>query len=179
MPGPLPFPEKIKIYPTPKITQLKIDFDKLREIWLAITHVYWLNQHSGFDQARTLAAPDNRMLLVAFTGDTWCSHCKALKSEVFDTSNFGLWVFNHGLVCVHIDFPYDLAQADSTDAALFNQYQINGFPTVIGMNADGIERGRVEGYATGTGPSAWIAQFETETHMNMFSVVRRRIAKAA
>jgi thioredoxin-related protein len=95
--------------------------------------------------------------LAAFLSDG-CDHCQALQQEVFSQCNFGFWSIRKGLVLLSLE--------RSVDQAFCQKYNVNGFPTVILLNHDGIELGRTAGYGVGTGVEAWIYRFENATGLN-------------
>jgi thioredoxin-related protein len=66
------------------------------------------------------------------------------------------------LVLVEIDFPRRKAQSvdlRKQNQQLAEQYQIEGFPTIIVLNGSGRKVWRYDGYFTG-GPDAFIAELE-------------------
>lgn len=138
--------KQYKVHPT--FDHLGFQPEVIQQVIKAISYPVWL---TDYQQALTAATIRHMLVLAAFSGYSWCSHCLALKQEVFDSGQFGLWAISHSLVLLDIDVP---AQPKSTSAetiALLQQYQVSGYPTVIGMNADGTERGRAVGYSTGMG----------------------------
>ena len=58
---------------------------------------------TDLDEAKAVAAKENKPLLVDFTGSDWCGFCIKLHAEVFDTPEFG--EFAKGYVLVELDFP--------------------------------------------------------------------------
>lgn len=116
---------------------------------------YWHHHASGLKEALKEAVPENRMVFVVFTAAN-CGHCTALEDEVLYTSFFStIALWNHWLL-VNIAFPNPISAAPQEDLDLKQQYQVSGFPTVITLNADGTERGRIVGYKTGTGVAKWL-----------------------
>jgi thiol:disulfide interchange protein len=140
----------------------------LKKIFEAMCHPAWL---TDYPKALSEATSKHLLVLAVFSGYSWCSHCQALKQEVFDTCQFGFWALSKGLILLDVDFPSPPNQAPPQNVALLQKYQVAGFPTVIGLNADGSERGRVVGYANGTGATAWINQFENAATLNMSSAI--------
>jgi thioredoxin-related protein len=66
------------------------------------------------------------------------------------------------LVLIVVDFPNKAPQSDalkSDNMALQKKYEVEGFPTLILLNADGKELGRQLGYAP-VKPEAFIAKLE-------------------
>lgn len=99
-------------------------------------------------------------MLLDFTGSDWCGWCKRLNAEVFSKPEFQQYAAKN-LVLIELDFPRSKPQTDSLkkqNMQLASQYQIEGFPTVIVLNAEGKKVGEL-GYMEG-GPDAFIAALE-------------------
>jgi len=106
--------------------------------------------------AQDRAYAENRLVLINFTGSDWCGWCIKLKSEVFNSSEFNAFAERH-LMLVEVDFPKRKAisaQQRAVNKGLANKYGIQGYPTVVLLNAKGNEIGRL-GYMQG-GPAAFI-----------------------
>lgn len=119
-----------------------------------------LNWLTNYDAARAQAKSDNKLMLLDFTGSDWCGWCKRLNAEVFSKPQFQDYAAKN-LVLVELDFPRAKSQSDEIkkqNAQLASQYQIEGFPTVIVINAEGKKVGEL-GYMEG-GPQAFIAALE-------------------
>ena len=117
----------------------------------------WL---TNYDEAKTKAKSDNKFLLLDFTGSDWCGWCKRLNAEVFSKAQFQDYAAKN-LVLVELDFPRAKPQTDEVkkqNMQLASQYQIEGFPTIVVLNADGRKIGEL-GYMEG-GPEAFIAAIE-------------------
>ena len=115
---------------------------------------------SDYDGALRIAAQDKKMVLAAFTGSDWCPPCQRLASEVFQTDVFKRWAAKH-FVLVEFDFPRRTPIEPAVKArneTFAKTLGITGFPTVVMMNADGRELGRL-GYVPG-GADAWITAAE-------------------
>jgi protein disulfide-isomerase len=115
---------------------------------------------TDFKKAQEQAKADKKLLLVDFTGSDWCGWCIKLNREVFSKPEFQAYA-KQNLVLLEIDFPRRKAQADSLvkqNTELAEQYQVQGFPTIVVLNGDGRKVGEL-GYMEG-GPSAFIAELE-------------------
>jgi thioredoxin-related protein len=80
---------------------------------------------------------------------------------VLDTAEFQAYAAKN-VVLVELDFPHKKVQADDlkkANAALNQQYKINGYPTLVVLDKDGKEIGRQVGYSE-DGPAAFIAKLE-------------------
>jgi thioredoxin-related protein len=112
------------------------------------------------EAAQAKAKEENKLVLLDFTGSDWCMWCKKLKREVFDKPEFAQFAQSK-LVLVEVDFPQHktLPEAQQqANARLDKTYGINSYPTVILLNPDGKQVGRM-GYVFG-GASAFIAKLE-------------------
>ncbi len=117
----------------------------------------WLDD---FEQARETATETERPILVNFTGSDWCGWCIRLESEVFGTEEFQAFAAEH-LVLAVVDFPRRTTQSEELqqqNQQLAQEYGIQGFPTILLLNAEGEEIART-GYRPG-GPEAYIAHIE-------------------
>jgi thioredoxin-related protein len=107
---------------------------------------------ADFDKAVEQAKKEKKDLLVDFTGSDWCGWCIKLHDEVFSHDDF-LAAAKKDYVLVALDFPHgDEAKAKVPNQArneeLAKTHQIQGFPTVLLMTADGDVYGRT-GYQEG------------------------------
>lgn len=114
----------------------------------------------GWKAAADKAAAAKKPILADFTGSDWCGWCIRLKKEVFDTPEFAAWA-KEKVVLLEIDFPQGkplAPEAKQENQRLAEKYRIEGFPTIVILDAGGKELGRL-GYQRG-GPAAWIAAAE-------------------
>ena len=96
--------------------------------------------------AKAQAAKNNKLVLVDFTGSTWCPPCIALHEYVLTQPEFLDFAEQH-LELVALDFPRDNEQVDPANARLALEYQVDGFPTVIVMDPQGKTLHRLEGFS--------------------------------
>ncbi|HQB49632.1 MAG TPA: thioredoxin family protein [Candidatus Cloacimonas sp.] len=107
----------------------------------------WL---TDWDQAIAVAKKQKLPILVDFTGSDWCIWCKKLDSEVFSKEEFINYA-KKNLVLLKLDFPHGIPQSDAMKAAnkkKMNEFNIEGFPTIVLVNAEGKEIART-GYRPG------------------------------
>jgi len=120
----------------------------------AIKADLWLND---FAAAKVQAEKEGKDILLDFTGSDWCGWCIKLKKEVFGTSEFEATAPKR-FVLVEIDFPRDKNKIPAKVAAqnekLQDNFGVEGFPTIILLDAQGRPYGRT-GYASG-GPSKYL-----------------------
>jgi thioredoxin-related protein len=115
----------------------------------------------GENQAQALqkAKSENKLVLLDFTGSDWCSWCQKMDKEVFSTPEFQQYAKQH-LELVEVDFPHAKALAADVKKQnddLQKQFGIEGFPTIVVLNADGKKVAEFEGYQEG-GAQAFIDQ---------------------
>jgi len=122
--------------------------------------VEWLTDAQA---AQVRAKEENKLVLLDFTGSDWCIWCKKLKREVFDKPEFAQFAQSR-LVLVEVDFPRNktLTEAQKqANAQLDKTYGIDSFPTIILLNSDGKQVGRM-GYVFG-GVNSFISKVEKVT----------------
>ncbi|MDD7984205.1 thioredoxin family protein [Lentisphaera marina] len=110
---------------------------------------------TNFEAAKQKASKENKALLVDFTGTDWCGWCIRLKEEVFDHKEFSDFANQH-FILVEIDYPQKKVQSDEIKAQnekLKNTYQIQGYPTILVMDAEGRPFAKT-GYQAG-GPATY------------------------
>ena len=114
--------------------------------------------YTDLDEAKAVAAKENKPLLVDFTGSDWCGYCIKLHAEVFDKPEFEAFAKNY--VLVELDFPSKKPQPPEEEAknkATQAKFGVSGFPTVLLLDAKtGEAYGRQSGYGPGSGPKAYI-----------------------
>ncbi len=94
---------------------------------------------SDFDAAKAKAAKEDKALLVEFTGSDWCPPCISLNKEVFSKDTF-LDEARKNFVLVSLDFPKRKelsADLKKQNTMLAKKYGVQGFPTILFMNAKG------------------------------------------
>lgn len=123
---------------------------------------------TDYNVALAEAKQNKKVVFALFTGSDWCSYCIYLHKEVLTSPLFLSWASKR-VVLLMIDFPKYTKlppNLSKQNQMLKNKYKVTGYPTAIGLNPDGIERGRSNGYSPGTGPKGWLIQFETNAKMN-------------
>lgn len=112
---------------------------------------------ADFVYAMTRAKAENKLVLADFTGSDWCSFCKSLRKEVFDTPEFKEWA-KKNVVLLELDYPRKKRLPDQVEAqneTLQRMYGklVGGFPTILLLEPNGKPFGRF-GYQPG-GPAGW------------------------
>ena len=98
--------------------------------------------------AKAQAAKNNKLVLVDFTGSTWCPPCMALRDNVLTQKAF-LDFAERNLELVFIDFPKNKPldeKVELANRALAEKYKIGSFPTVLVLDIDGTLVHREEGF---------------------------------
>ena len=125
---------------------------------LAAGELTWL---TDVPQALAQAKKENKSVVLHFTGSDWCGYCIKQHKEVFSTDEFAKYA-SANLVLVDVDFPNKKqlpADLKKANEALKNKYKIEGYPTLVVLDATGKELGRAVGYGGG-GPKAVIAELD-------------------
>ncbi len=106
--------------------------------------------------AKKRAKDEHKTILADFTGSDWCGWCIKLKKEVFDQPEFQDYAKKH-LVMLELDFPrkkeLPLKEKEQNEK-LSQEFKVDGFPSVLLLNAKGKEIGRT-GYQAG-GPEKYV-----------------------
>ena len=125
---------------------------------LAPAESTWL---SDYKKAQQAAKASNKFLLLDFTGSDWCGWCKRLEQEILSQSQFENYA-RENLVLLEVDFPRAKPQSPELrkqNQELAQQYQVEGFPTIVVLNGDGQKLWQYDGYFP-DGLAAFIAQLE-------------------
>jgi protein disulfide-isomerase len=118
----------------------------------------WL---TDLPKAQAKAKAEKKMVLMDFTGSDWCPPCKALHKNVLTSAEFVQFA-KANLVLVELDFPRSKPQSATlkkANGALSQKYGIDGYPTVIVLDADGKQLSKEVGYG-GTAPKDYVAKLE-------------------
>lgn len=115
---------------------------------------------TDYTQGLEQAKKGKKLILLDFTGSDWCGWCIKIDREIFSKPEFKAYA-EKNLVLVELDFPRG-RQIPATERAqneqLATKYDVQGFPTIIVLDAEGREVGQL-GYTPG-GASAFIAELE-------------------
>ena len=119
----------------------------------------WLDDYK---KAQQEAKASNKILLLLFNGSNWCGWCRLFDKEVLSQPQFKDYA-NKNLVLMEVDFPMgklrelQSAELKKQNQELAQQYQVEGFPTVVVLNGAGQKLWQYDGYFP-DGPAAFIAQ---------------------
>jgi thioredoxin-related protein len=94
-----------------------------------------------FRQAKEKAKKENKLIMLdAYT--TWCGPCKVLKNKVFPNKELGDYI-NANFVSIGVDMEA------GEGPALANMYPIEGYPTILFMDATGKVKKKILGLPQG------------------------------
>ena len=111
-----------------------------------------------YNKALSQAKTEKKLVVLDFTGSDWCGWCIKLNKEVFSQKEFKDYAKDN-LVLVEVDFPNSKPQSAALKAQnqkLQKQFKIEGYPTIVVLNAEGKQVGQL-GYEQG-GPGPFIAK---------------------
>ena len=97
---------------------------------------------TDFEAAKAKAKAEKKLLLVDFTGSDWCGWCKRLVAEVFSKEAFKTEAPKN-FILVELDYPTPAKKKKQSDELqkqneeLLKQYKIQGYPTILVMDAEG------------------------------------------
>lgn len=118
-----------------------------------------------YDKALQIAKAEKKHVLLDFTGSDWCGWCMKLEEEVFSKSEFKNFA-KENLVLVTVDFPHKKklsAKVKSQNDSLSSKFNIEGYPTIILLDATGRKVGET-GYQDG-GPVKYVAHLKKLLHL--------------
>jgi protein disulfide-isomerase len=116
---------------------------------------------TDYSAALAQAGKEHKLVLLDFTGSDWCVWCIKLAKDIFSQSEFKEFAAKN-LVLVELDFPSGKPLPDEVKAqnsALAAKFGIEGFPTLILVDAGGKEVARHVGYLPG-GPDSLVKWVE-------------------
>lgn len=115
---------------------------------------------SNYTSTLTLAKSQNKIIMLDFYTD-WCIPCKQMEEHIF-TQKRVLEVLNSDFIKLRVD-------AEKGEGIKLAQlYGISGYPTLVFLDSDGMEKGRIQG-----------APFNTNFFLNVLNVVRKKTADIA
>ena len=92
-----------------------------------------------FEIAQSQARISGKPILLVFSGSDWCSWCMRLDREVFSQPEFQTWAAEHVIKFV-ADYPRHSTQSGEEkqlNEELLEKYGVDGFPTVLLLDAEG------------------------------------------
>lgn len=123
----------------------------------AVAAVDWL---TDLPKAQAQARAEGKHVFIHFSGSDWCGWCIKLRKEVFTKPDFEAYSKSN-LVLVRIDFPRRTNQPPAiqkSNQKLAEQFQVQGYPTLLLLDAQGARLGTVN-YGHG-GAKQFVADVE-------------------
>jgi len=108
--------------------------------------VDWL---TNYNSAREIAKKNKANILMYFTGSDWCSPCKALKKDLFETEQFKEVAKDYILLYVDLPRKKELISADEMiqNKELLSQWNKKGvFPFISLVSSNEQEIASLSGY---------------------------------
>jgi thioredoxin-related protein len=124
---------------------------------LLISPVFANGWSDDYNAALATASKEHKNVLLDFTGSDWCGWCIRLKKETFDQPAFKEYA-DKNLILVEVDFPQGKSQSPEVKKQnnhLQEQYQVQGFPTLVLLDPQGKVIKQQSGYIPG-GPKGFI-----------------------
>lgn len=119
----------------------------------------WLHD---FEAAKAQAKEQGKPIFINFTGSDWCGWCIKLEKEVFTKKEFQDYAKDH-LVLMEVDFPNKKeqpAEVKEQNKKLDKAFEIEGYPTLFLLDADGKKFTEDIGYREG-GPAAYVEHLKS------------------
>ena len=108
-----------------------------------------LNWQTNFEEAKQLAASQNKLILIYFTGSDWSKPCKVLNKDFFYTKKFQEIAIEN-LILVRINSPRRPGLISgfqqNKNLQLKKQYNQKVYPTIVLTDAKGKKLGMIESY---------------------------------
>ncbi len=123
---------------------------------LSAADAEWL---TDFAKAQAKAKAEKKFVFLDFTGSDWCPPCKSLHNTVLTSAEFTQFAKDN-LVLVEVDFPRakkQSAELKAANAKLSEKFNIEGYPTVIVLDANGKEVFKEVGFG-GTPAKDYVAK---------------------
>lgn len=108
-----------------------------------------INWEEDFSKAISISKSEGKLVLIFFTGSDWCSPCKMLVADIFESEKFKEFS-EEKFVLYEADFPRNKSLVTSSqkvnNLSLKNKYGVNSYPTIIIIDSKGKELGKMKGY---------------------------------
>ncbi|MBQ9755181.1 MAG: thioredoxin family protein [Lentisphaeria bacterium] len=105
------------------------------------TGVKWENDI--LSAQKSLKGAKQKCILLYFTAPGWCGPCRMLEKGPLATAEFAAVVRKNA--AVKVDFS-DRNKITEGQRKLLREFEVQGFPTLIVLDANGKEKGRLVGY---------------------------------
>lgn len=111
-----------------------------------ISNLIWL---TDFNEAKEISIKEKKPILVYFTGSDWCSPCKMLKKDFFNTPKFEERASKMVLLMVDMPRRMDIITKEQKEKNLNLVRTYNssgGYPNLVALNGEGHIIGELGGY---------------------------------
>lgn len=111
-----------------------------------ISNLYWL---TDINEAKAISIKEKKPILIYFTGSDWCSPCKMLKQDFFNTPKFEERAEKMVLLLVDMPRRIDIISKEQKEKnlKLVRQYNSSGgYPNLVALNDKGRVIGEIGGY---------------------------------
>ena len=98
--------------------------------------------YASVEKARKALKGEKKSILVFFTAPAWCGPCRSLEKGPIADEKFAEAVKKN--IAVKYDFS-NRGRVPETSKAALKKYNVSGFPTLLVLDADGKEKGRIVG----------------------------------
>ncbi|GEM_PF-3252029 len=112
------------------------------------------NWIEDLNYAKTLSEKQKKPILIDFYSES-CYYCHVIEKETYNSKEFANWKNKFILTIVDGDKYPDLA----------DEYQVSGYPTIVLLDSQGVEVGRIEGYYPKNQLLAKIEQYYKSTDL--------------
>jgi len=111
-----------------------------------VSNLNWL---TDIEQAKSISSKEKKPILMYFTGSDWCSPCKMLKEDFFNTPKFEEKAKSMVLLMVDIPRRIDIISAEQKEKnkTLVKKYnKKGGYPNLVALNEKGKVIAELSGY---------------------------------
>ena len=92
--------------------------------------IVWME---NYQEARTKAKKENKLLIIFFSGEDWCPWCKKMREEILNNPVFNRKIAPLFLFCL-IDVPFSSSSKKNYKEKLIKKLQVEDFPALIIVN---------------------------------------------
>ena len=124
--------------------------------FLSVAQNHQMNWQEDYAKAVKIAKKQHKPILIFFTGSDWCGPCKMLTEDFFESDKFKE-IAEENFVVYEANFPRNrdliTPKQRKNNYYLSTMYNINSYPTIIIIDANGNELGRKKSYNLMRDPS--------------------------
>ncbi|MFD2540758.1 thioredoxin family protein [Lacinutrix gracilariae] len=111
-----------------------------------VSNLNWL---TDIEEAKSISSKEKKPILMYFTGSDWCSPCKMLKEDFFNTLKFEEKAKSMVLLMVDIPRRIDVISVEQKEKnkTLVKKYnKKGGYPNLVALNEKGKVIAELSGY---------------------------------